>query len=247
MPAVHDDHYCEDPVLAYDRLAGIYAELAEKRARYLAGVEREILARIAPGGATLLDVGAGDGNRALRIASRAGIRRIVLAEPSEKMLTRCAGGIEIWRLRAEELGNPPSSAKFDVITCLWNVLGHIKGAARRAQALSGIASLLYENGRFFTDVNHRYNARAYGVVATSARMGRDLLLPSGKNGDVQVHWNAGQERVSTYGHFFTNREIAQLAEGTGLKLEERIVIDYDNGNVRRSPFQGNLLYVFRRA
>jgi len=246
MAGMPDHQHCEDPVLAYDRLAAIYAELVLKRARYLAGVEREILARIAPGSGSLLDVGAGHGGRALDIASRTGIQRIVLVEPSEKMLPACKE-TEIWRLRAEELSKAPRSVKFEVITCLWNVLGHIKGTAPRVQALSGITSLLSENGRFFMDVNHRYNARAYGVLATSVRIVRDVFLPSEENGDVRVHWNASRERVSTYGHVFTHKEVAQLAEKAGLKLEERIVVDYDDGCVRHSPFQGNLLYVFRRA
>ena len=241
------DDYCEDPVLAYDRLALVYGQLAERRARYLAAVEREILARITPGRASLLDVGAGDGSRALRIASEVGIRRIVLVEPSEKMLPRSVDGVEIWRSRAEELGNPPSPCTFAVITCLWNVLGHVRGTEARLHAVQGIANLLAEQGKFFFDINNRYNARSYGSFATVARMARDLLLPGTENGDVRVHWNAGSDQISTYGHLFTHKEIVRLARSAGLKLQERIVIDYDNGQVRRNAFEGNLLYAFQRA
>ena len=74
MGDVSEEKRFDDPVLAYDHLAGIYGELAEKRRLYLGGVEREILTRIPPGSASLLDVGAGNGGRASRIASHAGIR-----------------------------------------------------------------------------------------------------------------------------------------------------------------------------
>ena len=240
-----EEHF-HDPVLAYDRLAQIYAKIAEMRKLYLDGVEREILARVPPGSRSLLDIGAGDGGRTLRLASTAEITRIVLLEPSARMLSARSDGVEILRCRAEDLANTVGTEKFDVIICLWNVLGHISGTARRGEAMRGIKVRLSENGRFFMDVNNRYNARAYGIVPTVARMMRDAFLPGEKNGDVAASWKLGAERISTDGHVFTHPEIVQLAESAGLKTEERIVIDYDDGRVRRSPFQGNLLYVFRR-
>lgn len=240
------EHF-DDPVLAYDRLAPNYTELAQRRSPYLAGVEREILARIPKGSRSLLDVGAGDGRRALRIASQADVSRIVLLEPSEKMLSAQPDGVEVWRCRGEDLSNQPSSAKFDLITCLWNVLGHIRSRQPRIQALRGIATLLSEKGMGFLDVNHRYNARSYGALPTAVRKFGDFLFPGEKNGDVTAKWSLGADCITTYGHVFTHREIVRMAQCAGLNLEERLVIDYDTGQVRRSIFQGNLLYVFRRA
>ena len=129
----------QDPVLAYDRLAKDYAELAKKRVHYLAGVEREVLSRVPRGSSSLLDIGAGDGSRALRIASAARISRIVLAEPSGKMLSLAPNGATVWRDRAEDLGSRRSSETFDVITCLWNVLGHVRGESRACEHLTTYA------------------------------------------------------------------------------------------------------------
>jgi SAM-dependent methyltransferase len=243
---VPEPKHFDDPVLAYDRLAPNYAELAQRRWLYLAGVEREILVRIPKGSHSLLDIGAGNGRRALRIASKADVSRIVLLEPSEEMLRVRPDGVGVWRCRAEDLSDRSSSEKFDLITCLWNVLGHIKTTQLRMQALSHVATVLSEKGKFFMDVNHRYNARSYGVLPTAVRRLRDFLFPGEENGDVAVGWNVGAERINTYGHVFTDREVVQLAHSGGLNLEERVAIDYDNGRVVRSPFKGNLLYVFRR-
>ena len=112
--------------------------------------------------------------------------------------------------------------------------------------MRGIRERLTKTGRFFMDVNHRYNAHAYGIAPTVTRMLRDVLLPGEQNGNVAASWKLGTERISTYGHVFTHPEVMQLAQVAGLKMEERIVIDYADGRVRRSPLQGNLLYVFRR-
>lgn len=249
MPSEHFD----DPVAAYDRLAAHYADVSRRREPYLLRVEREIISRIPRGSRALLDLGAGDGIRALRIARQSGIERVVLVEPSKGMVSRkSVDHAEIWPVRAEILAeqcgrNVGTAARFDVITCLWNVLGHVPAAEKRQCILCAVARLLGPAGRFFLDVNHRYNLSSYGALLTSARWIRDLFFPGERNGDVLAQWSLDESSISTYGHVFTNREIMRLAESSGLEFQEQIVIDYETGRIRRFRFQGNLLYVFRRS
>jgi SAM-dependent methyltransferase len=237
----------DDPVAAYDRIAGHYAELSHRRGSYLRGVEREISTRIPSGSRSVLDIGAGDGTRALRIASQSGITRVVLAEPSREMVGQMTEHVEVWPLRAEELASISfeRTGQFDVVTCLWNVLGHVPSAEKRLGALGAIASLLTPGGRFFLDVNHRHNARSYGVLPTAARWLRDLFSPNENNGDALAKWNAGDAQITTFGHVFTHREIIRLTAAAGLEMETRVVVDHQTGRTRRFAFQGNLLYVFR--
>ena len=259
-----------DPVAAYDRLAAHYADLSRRRELYLRGVEREIISRIPKGSRSLLDVGAGDGTRAVRIASQLGIERVVLVEPSKGMVGKSVNHAEVWPLRAESLAQgcleraeednracgpwtaegfrPYTIAeRFEVITCLWNVLGHVPTADKRLLALSAIARLLAPKGRFFLDVNHRYNLRSYGVLLTGARWIHDRFWCGENNGDVLAKWPVGEAGISTYGHVFTHREIMRLADAAGLELDTRVVIDYETGRIRPFAFQGNLLYIFRRS
>lgn len=258
IDALSPEHF-DDPVAAYDRLAAHYAALSRRRDAYLRGVDREILARVPTPRHSLLDVGSGDGSRALAIASQSGIKRVVLVEPSKEMASKSVGNAEIWPVRAEDLGSAggpmtsdgtrpqPPAERFDVITCLWNVLGHVPTAEKRLRALTAIARLLAPQGRFFLDVNHRYYLHAYGVLPTSGRWLHDLFSPSETNGDVLAKWRAGEAAVSTYGHVFTHPEIMRLAALADLEIEERVVMDYEDGRTRRFAFQGNLLYVFRRS
>ncbi len=276
-------HY-DDPVAAYDQLAAHYAGISRKREPYLRGVEHEIISRIPPCSRSILDLGAGDGSRSLRLASQSGIERIVLVEPSKEMASKSAEHAEVWPIRAENLdqqcienvgtaapdcpversstsspdrqedrfgarkaGSYHISEQFDVITCLWNVLGHIPSAENRLRSLCAVAQLLSPNGKFFLDVTHRYNFRAYGIVPTCGRWIRDQLFPSEHNGNVVAKWTVDEFSISTYGHVFTHREIMCLTAAAGLEPEEQIVIDYENGKIRRFGFQGNLLYVFRRS
>lgn len=237
----------DDPVAAYDELAGHYAELAGRRAAYLRAVEDLIRARIPSGSASLVDIGGGNGERAFRIAEIAGIQRVVLLEPSSGMVKQTRGAVEVWSIRAEDLQPERTTERFDVITCLWNVLGHIRTRSERERSLTAIAGLLSPRGLFFLDVNHRYNTRSYGLISTGARWVHDQLIPRDTNGDAVARWNSGSSAISTYGHVFTDREVRRMATAARLETVERLVVDYDTGQLRRVSFSGNLLYVFRRS
>jgi 2-polyprenyl-3-methyl-5-hydroxy-6-metoxy-1,4-benzoquinol methylase len=234
-----------DPVAAYDRVAPVYAHLAAERRAYLDAIDRIVVSGIPPGSRSLLDVGAGDGARAGRIAAAAGLRDLILLEPSGVMRSHCPAQANIWAMRAEDLHCRQGS--FDAITCLWNVLGHILPTAARSEVLRQFARLVSAEGRIFIDLNHRYNARHYGALATAVRFLRDRVSPADGNGDVRVTWNIEGHRVSTAGHVFTHREFSVLSETAGLRIEQRFVVDYASGQLQRRSCEGNLVYVLRRS
>lgn len=232
-----------DPVTAYDRLAPVYARVADERRAYLDAVERVIVAEVPPGSRSLLDVGAGDGARSFHIARATGMQDLVLLEPSAAMRSHCPAEATVWAMRAEDLHSRQGS--FDVITCLWNVLGHIFPRAARVEVLRQFGRLAAPAGRIFIDVNHRYNARHYGAAATAVRFLRDRVAPGDRNGDVTVTWDIKGSPCVTSGHVFTQAEFARVARAAGLSIEKRFVIDYSSGEVRRRSWEGNLLYVLR--
>lgn len=231
-----------DPVAAYDRIAPAFARLAERRKAYLNRVDQLVISQIPAACHSLLDVGAGDGTRARRIAQAAGLQEPVLLEPSAGMRTNWPAQDQARAMRAEDLHQ--EQGRFDVITCLWNVLGHIGPAASRLEVLRQFARLVSPEGRVFLDVNHRYNARHFGAVPTALRFFRDRVSPGG---DVVVAWSVDGTQVRTTGHVFTHREVRSLSRQAGLTIEKRFVVDYGTGQLRRWSFEGNLLYVLRQA
>jgi SAM-dependent methyltransferase len=249
-----------DPVSAYDRVAPFYREMAKPRQRYLERIEQLVIAKVPRGSRSLLDVGAGDGVRTFIIAQGARLEEVVLLEPSSGMVRNCPGAAEVWAIRAEELGSDPSPsdprtagrwagssapnlARFDVITCLWNVLGHIRPSSKRADVLGKLSRRLSSRGVLFVDVNHRYNIRSYGLFRTVSRYLWDQVSPDETNGDVTASWKFGSTQCSTYGHVFTDKEIGKLAAAATLRIKERVAVDYEKGAVTRFGFQGSLLYV----
>ena len=234
-----------DPVAAYDRIAPVFARLAEQRRPYLNRIDQLVLSEMPPGSRSLLDVGSGDGARARQIARARGITELVLLEPSLAMQGHSPAGAEVWTMRAEELGSVQAS--FDVITCLWNVVGHIFPASARMEVLRQFARLLSPQGIVFVDVNHRYNARHYGRMQTALRFLRDRMSWDEKNGDVMVTWNVGETPCTTLGHVFTDKEFRSLSLAAGLTIEKTFVVDYATGEQQRWSWGGNLLYVLRPA
>jgi SAM-dependent methyltransferase len=232
------------PIAAYDAFAPFYSAYANTRAPYLRKVEDVVIAH-APSAGCLLDVGAGDGSRAFRIARLAKLARVVLLEPSAGMRDQCPPGIEIWPYSASEI--PDSGLQFDVITCLWNVLGHLEGPRQRAYALVLFRKMLAPQGMVFLDVSHRYNAESYGWSMTLLRMASDLFCRSDKQGDVAVAWKAGKQIIRTTGHVFTHRELQRLFRSAGLKILRRWIVSYVTGKESKLPLCGHLLYQLARA
>jgi 2-polyprenyl-3-methyl-5-hydroxy-6-metoxy-1,4-benzoquinol methylase len=190
----------------------------------------------------LLDVGSGDGFRAARLASALSLSRLVLSDPSEKMADCCRRqhAASVWPAAAEDL--PDAGERFDVVTCLWNVLGLVADSAQRVAALRKMGSLLSAQGQLFLDVNNRYNARAYGWLPVFGRAIYDLLRPSDLNGDVSFSWQVGERLIHSSGHVFRPAEMSGLIESAGLKVVRRYVVDYRTGERRRFVFEGQLLY-----
>ncbi len=105
----------QEPVAAYDRIASEFARISDERRAYLDGIERLVIAEIPRTARRLLDVGAGDGTRTLRIVNVTGLKDFVLLEPSAGMRSQWPREVCGWAIRAEELSTKED--RFDAITC----------------------------------------------------------------------------------------------------------------------------------
>jgi SAM-dependent methyltransferase len=231
-----------DPVAAYDRMGPVFARIAEKRRPYLDSIDQLVISQISPGSRSMLDVGSGDGGRGRRIAQARDIAELVLLEPSLAMQD---GNGTAHTMRGEDLHLV--QAEFAVITCLWNVLGHIFPSAARLEVLHQFARLVSPHGRIFVDLQHRYNARHYGAISTALRFLRDRLSWHETNGDVEVAWDIEEASCTTRGHVFTHKELRALVHAAGLNIETRFIVDYATGERRRWSIEGHLLYVLGRT
>jgi len=229
---------------AYDRLAPHYRDYARRRAAYCDAVDARV--REWCGGSVdgMLDVGSGDGSRAVRLAASLGVSRLVLSEPSAAMAALCRehAGVRVWSCAAEHLPDGPE--RFQVVTCLWHVLGAIDGAARRTSALGRMAAALAPGGRLLIDLPNRYNGAAAGAWRAGLRRLRDTLRPSDENGVVRFTWQVNGAAIPAAGYLFTREQVHKLARAAGLVVEHEVFLDYDTG-AERGPWTGQLVLALR--
>jgi SAM-dependent methyltransferase len=233
-----------EPVAAYDRLASGLLQIRQARRAYCDAIDRMVVENIPANARSLLDIGCGEGGRAETIAAEARLKDVVLLEPSTVMRSLITSRREVWPVRIEEIAE--FGRKFEVVTCLWNVLGHI-ALRQRLAALRNMRELLSPDGILLLDVQNRYNAKAYGIGRTLGRIVRDRLLPSPHNGDVTVCWDTGAGPIRTSGHVFTEREMLNLFGEAKLMPRNMRYVDYDNGEVTNSRFRGSMFFALKRT
>ena len=231
---------------AYDALAPHYRRYALRRAAYCDGVDRLIAGWRPLQASTMLDVGSGDGVRAVRLASSLGIDSLVLSDPSPPMIAQCRVNHNgpVLTCAAESL--PSIAGTFDVITCVWNVLGAIEEPEPRLAALRGMKGRLAPSGRLFIDVHNRYNVATAGLRRVITRMARDLVTPGESNGLVSFTWEIDGLRIPTRGYLFTEREMRALFAAAGLTPVRHAFVRYDSGEVC-GRWRGQMVWALEHA
>ena len=236
----------KDTLAAYDAIAPVYAEYSSKKEAYLNAVDELVIGNIADG-VRLLDIGAGDGRRLKKILSAKNLSEAVAIEPSEKMAEICRHNTQcdVHELCGENI-NDLNIGRFNVITALWNVFGHIAKQEDRLQTLKNVAEKLEPDGICMIDVNNRHNAAAYGRVKVAGRVIIDMLAFDEKRGDANYDWKIDNENYPGFGHLFIPKEIEALFHQARLKIKTRFSINYSTGHVSTSPYQGQLFYILER-
>lgn len=243
-----------DPSKFYDDIASSFEELSKPREQYILGVESVVVEVAGELGKieNYLDIGSGDGRRAIRIASKIKAKKLTIVEPSKRMLdqverpSRGSLELEAHQSSAEDIHKILRGRKYRLITALWNVFGHVPDKTTRLKALRNIKLLLAEGGRAVFDVSNRYNSSAYGEEKAKYRRKLDKENPGGifgENGDFYYTVEAKGRAVPAWGHSFSPYEIVRLIGEAGLRVHRRVSVNYDTGKIERQDENGQLLYV----
>jgi len=224
----------------YNKLAQYYRKCSVEKRNYISSIDSIILERIV-GKHSLLDLGTGDGIRAVELSKKTGIRDLTLVDNSFEMIKLCKliGTGEIIYSPIEDY---VAERQFDVITCLWNVLGHIEPYRHLTRVFQNIKKMLKRDGMFFIDVNNRYNVSCYGPKMVSRNIMADFF-----GGKLDKEYVEFTKRICSVSipmrvHFFTFTEIEKLVCEANLKIAKCYFIDYDSGAVKKYAWQGQLFF-----
>lgn len=224
----------------YDSIAGEYARIKGQRRAYLDKVDSMIINDFYKRSKRILDIGAGDGSRGLKIFKGVEAEAICLVEESNEMIKEIEKlkGVDIFIGSIQQFH---SQDEFDLILCLWNVLGHIDTFPNRVSVLRLLKGFLSANGTIVIDFNNRYNYRQYGVFPVLRNMVRSFFMKESGWFDLK-NKNGEQSQVYIHSYF----EIKNIIAQAGLRVEFLGIIDYGNGKIQNNLFQGQYLFYLKK-
>lgn len=197
---------------------------------------------------TMVDVGGGDGKRGKLISTLLHLDNFTLIDNSVGMIDlakKIPGALVI----QDDISSSAFSLenKYDIVLCLWNVLGHINVENRKI-ALKNLRSLVNDDGFIFLDVNNRYNAVHYGLMSILKNVCKDIFMPKKTNGDFKLtmQTNEGQE-ISTNVHLFNPYEMEVLFKKARLKVVKKVFIHYKKGEIKNNFWGGHLVYKLKKV
>jgi 2-polyprenyl-3-methyl-5-hydroxy-6-metoxy-1,4-benzoquinol methylase len=223
----------------YKIIAPSYQELSGKRIKYLTAIENLVAKYATCRIEKYLDAGAGDGLRALRIAKAVGADATTLLDSCSEMLPEpnFKQGITTLCMNIGELNQPDT---YDLITCLWNVFGHIPSYEERLSALTAMREALKSEGRLIIDVNNRHNFE-YGSKNVIKNLIQGLVKPN-QRGNYNLNCNGEMHTV----HIASHLEMLGLIRKAKLNIVAQHFVSYRSGALARYPWQGQLFYVLSR-
>lgn len=226
----------------YTNNCDYYETTKVKKAAYMEAVNRLILENFE--NSPILDVGCGDGTRALNIFS--GRTKKIVGLDSSIGMCRKAERNGIPKCFNENIANVSKNTKnmfcgkFGTVICLWNVLGHIIQLRDREMAVKNMADFLGNDGLLFIDVNNRLNMNNYGLF--SFLLNCFSWIFKREKGVFELPIDDSTVEV----YLSTEREIKDLLEKNGFYIERLIFINYNNGKVEDSWARGQILAICRK-
>lgn len=224
----------------YDSIAGEYALIRSQRRLYLDKVDSIIINDFHQKSKRILDVGAGDGSRGIKIFKNIEADTMCLVEESNEMIKNSENirGVTIF---AGSIQQFRSQQNFDLILCLWNVLGHINTFQDRVDVLKLLKGILSVNGTIVIDFNNRYNYKQYGVLSVLRNMALTFFIKEPGWFDLKSKDGTTHSKVYIHSYF----EIMKIISQAGLRVESLKIIDYSSGIIQNNLFQGQYLFYLK--
>lgn len=230
--------------ITYDELAPFYRAVSEEKFNYLLAIDKLILPFIR-GKQSIIDLGSADGVRIINLSQKAKIKNITLIDNSLEMVKHIKKTKEL-SIKNCSIVDVKTESKFGVVTCLWNVLGHLESISDMKDTIQNVdKNLLQTNGLFILDVNNKYNALSYGFTRTIKNIFLDIIFPK-KNQFAEFYKNISNKKIKMRVHFFTPFEIERYLKNSSLKIFKKIYVNYNSGATEKFFWRGQIFYILKK-
>lgn len=226
----------------YDKLAFGYRDYSRSRAVYLSAVDSVVKQYLKPN-CSVIDFGSGDGVRINNITADI-TSNLCLIENSDNMLAKIKEQYPHVLTLNQDFSDThfETKNKYDVATCLWNVLGHLGDKQQISTGLKNIKNAIKPDGVVILDVNNRHNVFQYGWKAIKNII-KDCFIHNFENGDIKFNISLDSHNIPSCVHIFTKYEIEKLVNAAGFEIKSTFYINYANGGFENSPLFGQLCYI----
>ncbi|GGD84951.1 class I SAM-dependent methyltransferase [Planktosalinus lacus] len=222
----------------YNVIAKDYTLISKERINYLNAVDDIIISENKNKKINnYLDIGSGDGRRSLKMINSLNPLNSTLVDDSSKMLEQIKS-VKNLTIANNSFFDYKTDRKFDLITCLWNVIGHINSNTLRKQFFQIIEKRLNSGGVFYLDVNNRYNITHYGYSNVMKNLKIDFLSPSDNNG--VFHIGEGDKKTKVFIH--NPFDLTSYVKNLNLEIQKTWFLDYNTGEIKDTFFEGQLFY-----
>lgn len=232
----------------YKHFSNSFKEYSFSKKKYLDTID-DIISDLDNKPRSIIDIGAGDGRRSLKIAKKLGVNDLILVDDCDEILSDIKEDLNIKKIIEDISDNDfykKIEKKSDLVLCLWNVLGHIETEEERISAIKNISNLLNVNGVVYLDVNNRYNAKQYGFKNVVRNILKDLVFFNKNNGDFSFSFKEGENDIKTKVHIFNPYELDKYFKMYGLKILDKKFINYSTGEIESNIFSGQILYKLKK-
>lgn len=226
----------------YDKLAHNYEEVSSKKSEYIKCIN-QIIAENAPKNVKdYLDIGCGDGLRTKKIIEMVHPGQTTLVDTSEEMMNLTRSNVANATYKCIDPIAMEDEKKFDLITSLWNVIGHFPDFEYKTKFFEKINMLLTRDGVFIFDVNNRFNIAQYGVMPVIRNFANDIIY-----GQVSGFFKLQlSEKVNTEVYIHKPGELEKYITNAQLKIHKKFYVNYNSGVIEKSPLQGQLVYIINK-
>lgn len=216
----------------YSTMSALYPSLSLSRSNYNAAVDSRLVSLSGQLGPRWLDIGAGDGARALSLNHELK-KNLTVLEPSALLPKTFESSHPKIRVVRSQLEFADFDHEFDVVTMLWNVVGHLESLR---SCLRQVAKWTAPSGLLFFDVNSPLNVRRFGLAP---------VLKNVTKGGQMLSFPWPQTDSDSSVTFYRRRYlVAELAEA-GF-LASCSYLDYDSGLPTHSGFTGSMVVVAKK-
>ena len=207
----------------YDNLSKTYDQISKKKRKYLDSIDQEIFNFLKSLNInTILDVGIGDGRRSNKYITKLNFseKNFYGIEPSTKMYLEAKENFnEKQNIFNINLESYQTDQKFDLIMCLWNVIGHVSNLEI---FIKKVSELISRKGYFIFDYNNIYNLKEYGLRSFMS----NLLCGFFKD---KFEFRVVSNNDDTLVNYYKSSYLSKILSINNLKVINKIYINYQDG------------------